>query len=178
MLKTLQNCSEDPKYKDLDTEIFGEALLLHDIGKIVIPNKILLKQQKLQEDEYRIIKEHPKYGEYILKHQNNLDFDKLNSRERGVILDVIKYHHERIDGTGYPYGLYGEEIPVSAKICQIADVYDAITSDRTYSIGRQCNDALKELEKSEGTQLDREITQILIHNTSWKTAAVPYKQSF
>lgn len=177
MLKTLQNYSEDPKYKELDTETFEEALLLHDIGKLLIPDEILLKRQRLQNDEYKIMIKHPEYGEYFLKSQNK-GFNELSTKDRDLILEVVKYHHERIDGTGYPYGLSDSEIPTSAKICQIADVYDAITSDRPYHIGRQVKDALKEIEKSSGTQLDKEIVTILIHNNDWKNAAIPYKQSF
>ena len=176
MLKTLQNCSDDPKYKVLDEEIFGEALLLHDVGKLSIPNEILMKPQRLQVDEFEVMKKHPKYGELEIK-QNTIN-EKISFEEKQMILDVVKYHHERVDGTGYPYGLSDQEIPLAAKICQIADVYDAITSDRPYSYGKQADDALAMIQDMSGTQLDKQIVTILINNDSWKNAAIPYKQTF
>lgn len=176
MLKTLQDCSDDPKYKMLDKEIFGEALLLHDVGKLSIPNEILMKPQKLQVDEFEVMKKHPKYGEHEIN-QNTID-EKIDFEEKQMILDVVKYHHERVDGTGYPYGLSDQEIPLAAKICQIADVYDAITSNRPYSRGKQVDDALAMIQDMSGTQLDKQIVAILINNDSWKNAAIPYKQTF
>lgn len=95
-----------------------------------------------------------------------------------MILDVVKYHHERVDGTGYPYGLSDQEIPLAAKICQIADVYDAITSDRPYSHGKQPDDALVVIQSISGTQLDKQIVTVLVNNDSWKNATMPYKQTF
>lgn len=176
MLKTLQDCSDDPKYKMLDKEIFGEALLLHDVGKLSIPNEILMKPQILQVDEFEVMKKHPKYGEREII-QNTIN-EKLSFEEKQIILDVVKYHHERVDGTGYPYGLSDQEIPLAAKICQIADVYDAITSDRPYSHGKQVDDALDIIQDMSGTQLDKQIVTVLINNDSWKNAAIPYKQTF
>lgn len=176
MLKTLQNCSDDPKYKVLDEGIFGEALLLHDVGKLSIPNEILMKPQRLQVDEFEVMKKHPKYGELEIN-QNTIN-EKIGFEEKQMILDVVKYHHERVDGTGYPYGLSDQEIPLAAKICQIADVYDAITSDRPYSHGKQVDDALAMIQDMSGTQLDKQIVTVLINNDSWKNAAIPYKQTF
>lgn len=176
VLKTLQDCSDDPKYKMLDKEIFEEALLLHDVGELSIPNEILMKPQKLQVDEFEVMKKHPKYGEREIN-QNTIN-EKIDFEEKQMILDVVKYHHERVDGTGYPYGLSDQEIPLAAKICQIADVYDAITSDRPYSRGKQVDDALDMIQDMSGTQLDEQIVTVLINNDSWKNAAIPYKQTF
>lgn len=176
VLKTLQDCSDDPKYKMLDKEIFEEALLLHDVGELSIPNEILMKPQKLQVDEFEVMKKHPKYGEREIN-QNTIN-EKIDFEEKQMILDVVKYHHERVDGTGYPYGLSDQEIPLAAKICQIADVYDAITSDRPYSRGKQVDDALDMIQDVSGTQLDEQIVTVLINNDSWKNAAIPYKQTF
>ena len=98
------------------------AALLHDIGKIKIPKNILNKPGKLTENEFQIIKKHSRYGFDILKNTNQL----MN------IAEVVLCHHEKINGTGYPNGKAGKEIPLIAQILSIIDVYEAITSDRTY----------------------------------------------
>ena len=136
----------------------------------------MLQPQKLQVDEFEVMKKHPKYGEREIN-QNTID-EKIGFEEKQMILDVVKYHHERVDGTGYPYGLSDQEIPLAAKICQIADVYDAITSDRPYSRGKQVDDALDMIQDISGTQLDKQIVTVLINNDNWKNAAIPYKQTF
>jgi len=109
------------KQKIMDIAIAG---LLHDIGKSKISNDILNKPNKLTEEEYEIIKNHPVNGYEIISSIDNVNYD---------ILKGILQHHERIDGNGYPYGLKNEEIHIFAKIISIADVYDAMTSNRSYS---------------------------------------------
>jgi putative two-component system response regulator len=98
------------------------ASLLHDIGKISVPESILLKPAPLNAEETRIIREHPLMGEKICA--------PLKSLRR--ILPVIRHHHEKMDGSGYPDGLRGEAIPLKARILQVADIYDALTTDRSY----------------------------------------------
>jgi putative two-component system response regulator len=98
------------------------ASWLHDVGKIGMPESILLKPGPLDAEETRIMREHPVTGENICK--------PLKSLRR--ILPVIRHHHERMDGSGYPDGLRGEEIPLKARILQVADIYDALTTDRPY----------------------------------------------
>jgi len=98
------------------------AALLHDIGKIKIPKNILNKPGKLTENEFQIIKKHSQYGFDILKNINQLK----------NIAEVVLCHHEKINGTGYPTGKAGKEIPLIAQILSIIDVYEAITSDRSY----------------------------------------------
>lgn len=95
---------------------------LHDIGKIGIPPAILLKRGPLDKREWRIMKKHPAIGEHICR-----DLPSLRD-----VLPIIRSHHERWDGTGYPDGLRGEEIPLLARITQIADIYDALTTERPY----------------------------------------------
>ncbi len=118
--------------------------LLHDVGKIGIPEAILNKKGKLEDEEFERIKQHPVIGVGILQ-----PVDFLHS-----IHDIIHYHHERIDGRGYPDGLKGEEIPFEARIVSIADAWDAMTSDRSYRQGMSEERALAELQNHAGGQFD------------------------
>ena len=106
--------------------------LLHDIGKVAVPDKILLKPARLNPEETQIVRQHPVTGEKICAALNCL----------GPILPLIRHHHERMDGSGYPDRLYGEEIPLKARILQVADVYDALTSDRPYRKALSSEEAL------------------------------------
>ena len=98
------------------------AALMHDIGKIGIPDRILLKEGRLTDEEFDCIKKHPVIGANIVARLGLWDREK----------NIIRCHHERIDGRGYPDGLTGEEIPMLGRILSVADVYDAIASDRAY----------------------------------------------
>lgn len=118
--------------------------LFHDIGKIGIPDLILLKPERLTENEYEIIKEHSKRGERILQ---TLSFLKEAA-------PLVRSHHERVDGKGYPDGLAGEEIPLGARIIAVADAFDAMTSKRPYRSGLEIPKALIEIQKQAGTQFD------------------------
>ncbi|WP_186578106.1 HD-GYP domain-containing protein [Aquibacillus kalidii] len=120
--------------------------LLHDIGKIVIPDIILNKPSKLNKEEFEIIKQHPKIGYETLKHIAAF-------KERGI-LDMVLYHHERYDGMGYPHGLKGEEIPLVAKIIAVADAFDAMTSKRVYRNAKDIEVVLEEFDKNKGKQFD------------------------
>ncbi len=128
------------------------AALLHDIGKIGIPDSILLKPSKLTDEEYEIIKMHP-----ILSYEMLSGIDALKDS-----LSAIKYHHERLDGTGYPEGLKGEEIPLSARIIAVADTFDAMTSDRIYRKGYKREEALKEIVKLAGTYFDPDVVHAAV----------------
>lgn len=118
--------------------------LLHDIGKIAIPEKILLKPGKLTEEEYDVIKTHPELGEKLVE-----GIEKLR-----LISAWLKSHHERYDGRGYPDGLAGEEIPISSRIIAIADTYDAMTSSRAYRAALSHEEAMTEIENCAGSQFD------------------------
>lgn len=118
------------------------AAILHDIGKLGIDDSILNKTSKLTQEEYAIIMKHPSIGAEII---SNVDFLKK-------VTKMIKYHHERYDGKGYPEGLVGEDIPIEACILAIADSYDAMTSDRPYRKALTKDEALNEIEKNAGTQ--------------------------
>jgi HD-GYP domain-containing protein (c-di-GMP phosphodiesterase class II) len=118
--------------------------VLHDIGKIGIPDQVLLKAGKLDPDELRIIQQHPEIGHKILE-----EFDKLKFALPGVL-----YHHERIDGGGYPHGLKGENIPLMARILAVSDAYDAMTSSRIYRNAMGQERAIEILQNGLGTQWD------------------------
>jgi len=111
--------------------------LLHDIGKVAVPDKILCKPARLNPEETEIVRQHPITGEKICAPLKCLR----------PILPLIRHHHERMDGSGYPDGLYGEEIPLKARILQVADVYDALTSDRPYREAVSTEEALEILHQ-------------------------------
>lgn len=126
--------------------------LLHDIGKIAIPEKILLKPGKLTDDEYEIIKKHPELGKRLVG-----GIEKLK-----LISNWLKYHHERYDGQGYPEGLVGEQIPISSRIIAIADTYDAMTSSRSYRRALSHQEAISEINRCSGTQFDPELARLFV----------------
>jgi HD-GYP domain-containing protein (c-di-GMP phosphodiesterase class II) len=123
--------------------------LLHDIGKIGVPDAILRKPAKLNEEEWSKMKLHPLHGQKILR---NIPF--LSGAAR-----LVEQHHEQWNGTGYPHGLRGEEIDLTARIFQVVDAFDAMISDRVYRRGTTYQKALEELERCAGTQFDPFIVQ-------------------
>jgi diguanylate cyclase (GGDEF)-like protein/putative nucleotidyltransferase with HDIG domain len=126
--------------------------LLHDIGKLGVPEYVLLKPGRLSDEEYAKIKEHPRIGADIL---DPVKFP-------WPVLPVVKYHHERWDGRGYPEGLSGEAIPRTARILAVADVYDALTSTRSYRSAWKHERAIAEIERSAGTHFDPEVVQAFL----------------
>ena len=121
--------------------------LLHDIGKIGVPDLILRKPGKLTDEEWVRMREHPMHGQQILR---GIEFLKGPAR-------VVGQHHEKWDGSGYPMGLHGEDIDVCARIFQVADAFDAITSDRVYRKGKSYEAAAAELEEWAGKQFDPKV---------------------
>jgi hypothetical protein len=126
------------------------AAVLHDVGKIAVPEKILNKEGKITEEEFNEIKKHPSNGYSIVSQIKNM-------KEIAVI---IKYHHERWDGKGYPDGILKKEIPIESRIISVADAYDAMTSDRPYRKGMSHEKAIYELKSNSGKQFDPEIVEI------------------
>lgn len=124
--------------------------LLHDVGKMVVPDEILRKMGPLTEDEWHIMKQHPTWGFDMLAEVSFL---------QAWAIDIIYSHHERWDGKGYPRGIAGETIPLAARIFAVVDTYDAITSDRPYRRARSHQVALTELERVAGQQLDPQIVE-------------------
>lgn len=127
-----------------EMNMLGIAALLHDIGKIGTYDDILNKVESLTEAEFNMIKKHPENAVNILS----------PIKEFRQILPIIKGHHERVDGRGYPDGLAGDAIPFFSKIICVADAYDAITSDRPYKAHMKRGEGLREIEKNSGTQFD------------------------
>jgi HD-GYP domain-containing protein (c-di-GMP phosphodiesterase class II) len=126
--------------EDLDAIEVGA--LMHDIGKIGIPEHILTKPGQLAADEWEVMKRHPVISDYILSGVEVHPF----------VRQIVRSSHERIDGRGYPDGLAGDEVPLAARIVFVADAFDAITSDRPYRRGRSVTDAIEELRTNTGTQ--------------------------
>lgn len=136
--------------KDINTLKIGG--LFHDIGKIGVPDSILLKESKLTDDEYSEIKNHPSIGAHILSTASIFN----------DIIPIVKHHHEKYDGTGYPGRLKGNDIPYLARIAAIADSFDAMTSKRTYRDSLPIEIVIEEFEKCKGTQFDPELTDIFL----------------
>ena len=126
--------------------------LFHDIGKIGIPDHILLKEGSLSPEEFKEIKKHPEIGKRILK----------NATIFNDIIPIVYYHHEKYDGTGYPEGLKGEEIPYLARITTIVDTFDAMTSKRSYRDSLPMDVVIAEFERCKGTQFDPELDDVFL----------------
>jgi len=152
-----------PLYENIDKEYFRNVVLaapLHDIGKIKIPDAILNKPGKLTPEEYEIIKKHAAYGADIIK--RTLIYTVDNKEYANIAYNIAKYHHERYDGTGYPEGLKGEEIPLEARIMSLADVYDALTSERVYKKAYSKEKSIGIILEGRGTQFDPILTDLFI----------------
>ncbi len=131
--------------------------LFHDIGKIGVPDSILLKDSKLTDDEYSEIKNHPSIGAHILSTATIFK----------NVIPIVKHHHERFDGHGYPSQLKGNDIPYLARITAIADSFDAMTSRRTYRDSMSLENVIEEFERCKGTQFDPELVDLfldILHN--------------
>lgn len=146
-----------------ETDELRWASLLHDVGKIGIPDAILCKPAGLTSDEYTFIKVHPERSYDILKHMKQLEMAAIAAR----------HHQEQYDGKGYPQGLRGERIPLLSRIIAVADTYDSITSSRAYRAGRTHETAMAEISRISGTQLDpgivRVFTQLFVQEPDWLT---------
>lgn len=138
---------EEERIRDLNY-----MALMHDIGKIGVPDEILNKPMPLQDDEWEILKKHATVGGEILK-----NIHAIHNLYYGAL-----YHHERYDGHGYPNGLAGENIPTEARIIAIADTYDAMTSNRAYRDRLTEDKVLAELENAKGTQLDAGLVDVFL----------------
>jgi diguanylate cyclase (GGDEF)-like protein/putative nucleotidyltransferase with HDIG domain len=135
-----------------EVERVKSAALLHDIGKVAIPDEILHKPGPLTDDEWRLMKEHPVIGERILRVLPGL----------GTVARIVRHEHERWDGNGYPDGLAGSAIPLGSRIIIAADTYHAITSHRPYRAARSHDAAVEELTSCAGSQFDPSVTAALI----------------
>jgi len=148
----------------------AEAIILaarvHDLGKIAIPDAVLLKPGKLDEGEYWLMRQHPIAGDDILR---DLSIYKDS-------LGVVRHHHERYDGRGYPDGIKGEEIPLGARIVSVADSYDVMTSDRPYARARTVREGIEELIACKGTHFDPTIVDAFVRVLHRQHALAPSEQ--
>lgn len=154
--RVMEYCEKIGKALGLDENRLRQlkiAALLHDIGKVEIPEEILNKTTPLTNSELLILRNHPNYSIDILEPLSDME----------SLIDTIKYHHERYDGKGYPYGIKGNNIPLEARILCVADAYDAMLSDRPYRKGMEKEQAVEELKAESGTQFDPVIVDTFIN---------------
>lgn len=156
--------ADKPQYSDYLTrkkiDLIAKCAPLHDVGKITIPDEILLKPAKHTKEEFEVMKSHSQRGYDILKQATEFigeSDDFLNNA-----MDIALYHHEKWDGTGYPYGLKGEDIPLSARLMAVADVYDALRSERPYKKAFSHHEAMDIIVEGKGTHMDPEIVNAFI----------------
>jgi HD-GYP domain-containing protein (c-di-GMP phosphodiesterase class II) len=142
----------------------ARAGLLHDVGKLGVPDAILHKHGPLNESEWRVMKTHPEIGVSILGRAGHFKRELL----------AVLYHHERMDGSGYPHGLIADAIPIEARIIAVADTYDVITSDRPYRKARSQADARRVVETEAGAHLDPKVVAALLKTLDTE---LPYRES-
>jgi putative nucleotidyltransferase with HDIG domain len=147
-----------------DIEYLHIAAHLHDIGKIGIPDGILLKSGPLTKAEYEVVKQHSSIGYKILKDVKGLE----------DIAKIIRHHHERFDGKGYPDGLKGKDIPLGSRIIALADSFDAMTRPRPYRKAKTEQEALKEIAENRGTQFDLELADAFLSTYNNRDKAVSF----
>jgi putative nucleotidyltransferase with HDIG domain len=146
---------------EAEQELAHTAGLLHDIGKFVFPDSILKGNARLTDEEYEIVKMHPFHGAQVLSQIEGY----------GPVANIVLAHHERIDGTGYPNGMPGDQIPVIARIISVADTYDVMTSRDSYRKPVTSQTAIAELRRVSGTQLDGRMVEIFIKILASKDVA-------
>jgi putative nucleotidyltransferase with HDIG domain len=129
---------------------------LHDVGKINVPDAILLKPSGLTDEEYEIIKKHSTWGAEIVE-------EFFEEEKAATLAETIRHHHERYDGAGYPKGLKGEEIPFFSQIISVADAYDAMTSNRTYRKAMEMERAVEILKEEKGKQFHPSLVDAFIN---------------
>lgn len=154
-----------PRYRLKDEQIEHIFLFspLHDIGKIGIPDSILRKPGKLDEHEFEIMKTHPEKGREIIDAILE-DFNLGTIGHVNILRNIAEYHHEAIDGSGYPKMLKGEEIPIEARISAVADVFDALTSSRTYKAPWSNEEAFAMLQRLADSKLDKDCVDAMVNN--------------
>jgi putative nucleotidyltransferase with HDIG domain len=145
--------AQELKFNKKDIDTIYEAGILHDIGKVAIPDSVLLKPGKLNDIEYKLIQKHVEIGYDIL----------IKSPMFKDIANIIKEHHERVDGSGYPNALHGDEISLCGKIMAVADSFDAMTTNRIYKIKKEAPEALKEIEALSGIGFDSKVVDAALN---------------
>jgi len=147
VVKYCQLIAKEMGYSPEDIETFKIAAYLHDLGKIGVDERVLLKTEALSPEDIAHIREHPNLSASIIKRVKFLEH----------VVPLVKHHHERFDGAGYPDGLKGEAIPIGARILAVADSFDAMTSDRPYRKALSTKSAVDELIGGIGTQFDPDV---------------------
>jgi len=137
-----------------EQRVLARSGLLHDVGKLGIPGAILHKHDPLDDSEWQLMRTHPEVGLKILEWAGNF--------ERALL--AVLYHHERMDGSGYPHGLAGDAIPIEARVVAVADMYDVLTSGRPYQRARSEREARGVLEEAAGPHLDPAVVSALIRS--------------
>ncbi len=157
----LEKMSDDIPYTATERELIWHCAPLHDIGKVGIPDSILLKEALLSQSEFEMMKKHPVYGYEVIQKAGRLlgenSFLTFAS-------EITRYHHEKWDGSGYPYGLKGLAIPLSARIMALADVYDALVTARPYKQPISHRKAVKLIENGSGNHFDPALVDIFLEN--------------
>ncbi len=163
--------------KNIDVKQLAKASILHDIGKVAVPDQILKKPGKLTQEEWEIMRNHCLYGDQVIHNALNLIYDgeEIEVLELSTLITFFKnakeialHHHEKWDGTGYPKGLKGDEISLPARIIGVADAYDAMTKDRTYKKAISEDEAIAEIKKYSGTQFDPEVVKVFVEKVLGK----------
>jgi putative two-component system response regulator len=144
--------AEELRWPDHQIKTLKFGCRLHDIGKIIIPDHILNKKGRLTEDEWQLMRQHPIAGQKILHNIKHLEETQ----------PYILYHHERWDGSGYPEGLKGREIPLEARLLAIADIYDALTTERSYHPARPHQEVLKYIRMTAGKEVDPDLAEVFL----------------
>ena len=148
---------------DTEVESIVLAASLHDIGKIGVPDYVLLKTGKLDENEFEWIKKHPEYGWMALRNVEGFEQESL----------MVLHHHERMDGRGYPGGLVGSQIPLGSRVIAVADSFDAMTTDRPYRMARSWKAALQELIRCAGPQFDSSAVEAFSKSMTFDDTLAP-----
>lgn len=147
-----RNIAQKLNFTEAKIDQIELASKLHDVGKVVVPKSVLTKPSPLSDQEWLIMKRHPTFGAIIMKPSSRLH----------SLIPFVKAHHEKYDGSGYPSGLSGEQIPVQARIIAVADTYATITDGRVYRPPGTSADAIRELKRWSGKQFDPEIISVMI----------------
>ena len=140
---------------DLESSLVSQIAMagrLHDIGKVVVPQEILLKPERLTAEDWQMVKRHPIFGAVLME-----PVEQFRN-----IIPAVRYHHERFDGKGYPDGIGGEEIPFMARIISVADAYTTMTDGRVYRRASTPQEAADELIRCSGTQFDPQIVEVMV----------------
>ncbi len=157
-----QNGSYQSELTDHHCDLICRSSILHDIGKVGIPDSVLLKPSRLTREEFEIMKDHTRIGAEALEdsalHSSACDF-------LSIAAEIARYHHERFNGTGYPHGISGDEIPLAARIVAVADVFDALTSERVYKKAMPAEEARMLIISESGEHFDPEI--IVAFEAQW-----------